>query len=284
MSDQQPLSGMPQRLTPATPTRLATWQQCPRRYRYTYLDRPRPPKGPPWAHNTVGAVAHLALASWWRLPVAERTPAAAAEAVNEAWPDAVAGPARGGFADDEHGTAWQARVSEMVARYTAPLDPDTEPRGVERTVSIVYGGVALSGRVDRIDERDGQLVVVDYKTGRATPDLHDAKSSQALAIYAAATWRTLRTPCTQVELHHLPSGEVAAWEHDEASVRRQLDRADAVASEIAAADAAFYEGSTGDETFPAQPSSLCGWCDFVEICPEGSQTASRRPSWSALPD
>src|SRR5699024_4734847 len=135
--------------------------------------------------------------------------------------------------------------------------------GVERTVSIVYGGVALSGRVDRIDERDGQLVVVDYKTGRFAPDLHDAKSSQALAIYAAATWRTLRTPCTQVELHHLPSGEVAAWTHAEASAPRQLARAEAVATETAAADAGFGEVSTGDETSPPQPSSLCGWCDFV---------------------
>ncbi|MBV9293834.1 MAG: recombinase RecB, partial [Frankiales bacterium] len=40
---------MPARLFSCTPSRLATWQDCPRRYRFTYVDRPAPPKGPPWA-------------------------------------------------------------------------------------------------------------------------------------------------------------------------------------------------------------------------------------------
>ena len=53
---------MPARLYPATPTRLLTWLDCPRRYRFAYLDRPMPPKGPPWAHNSVGAAVHSALA------------------------------------------------------------------------------------------------------------------------------------------------------------------------------------------------------------------------------
>ena len=74
---QEELQGMPRRLYPCTPTRLATWLDCPRRYRMTYLDRPPPVKGPPWAHNSLGASIHNALAGWWRLPPAERTVAAA---------------------------------------------------------------------------------------------------------------------------------------------------------------------------------------------------------------
>ncbi|MDA8323370.1 MAG: PD-(D/E)XK nuclease family protein, partial [Actinomycetota bacterium] len=46
---------MPARLYSCTPTRLRTWLDCPRRYRMTYLDRPAPRKGPPWAHNSLGA-------------------------------------------------------------------------------------------------------------------------------------------------------------------------------------------------------------------------------------
>ena len=60
--------GMPRRLYACTPTRLSTWLDCPRRYRMTYLDRPPPGKGPPWAHNSLGASVHNALAGWWRLP------------------------------------------------------------------------------------------------------------------------------------------------------------------------------------------------------------------------
>jgi putative RecB family exonuclease len=60
--EQLSFDGMPRRLYSCTPTRLSTWLDCPRRYRMNYLDRPIPPKGPPWAHNSLGAAVHNALA------------------------------------------------------------------------------------------------------------------------------------------------------------------------------------------------------------------------------
>ena len=36
------LTGLPKQLVSATPTRLTTWLDCPRRYRFAYLDRPAP--------------------------------------------------------------------------------------------------------------------------------------------------------------------------------------------------------------------------------------------------
>ena len=75
--EQLGFEGMPRRLYTCTPTRLSSWLDCPRRYRMTYLDRPPPAKGPPWAHNSLGASVHNALAGWWRLPRAQRTVGAA---------------------------------------------------------------------------------------------------------------------------------------------------------------------------------------------------------------
>ena len=85
--DQLGFEGMPRRLYPCTPTRLSAWLDCPRRYRMTYLDRPPPPKGPPWAHNSLGASVHNALAGWWRLPLAQRTVAAAGSLLDRGWID-----------------------------------------------------------------------------------------------------------------------------------------------------------------------------------------------------
>jgi hypothetical protein len=276
MSSQGTLAGMPSRLFRATPTRLTTWLDCPRRYRFAYLDRPTPPKGPPWAHNTLGAAVHVALADWWRLPVERRTVAAAGGLLDRAW-------RTDGFRDAGQAGEWRARCREMVERYVGKLDPADEPRGVERTVSTVYGRMALSGRVDRIDERaDGELVVVDYKTGRHVLTVDDTRSSLALAVYAAAAARTLRRPCRRVELHHLPTGDVVSWDHNELSLTRHLGRADDIAAECVAADESFAAGRTGDDVFPPRPSPQCAWCDFRPSCPEGRAHVPDRATWSGL--
>lgn len=275
MNGQESLEGMPRRLYRATPTRLTTWLDCPRRYRFTYLDRPPPPKGPPWAHNTLGAAVHNALAEWWRLPLPARTVDRAGALVGQYW-------SIDGFRDDEQASQCHADASAMVRRYVARLDPKDEPRGVERTVSLVHGGMALSGRIDRIDERGPELVVVDYKTGRHVLTTDDARSSLALAVYAAAAASTLRRPCRRVELHHLPTGEVAVWDHEPAALERHLNRAGEIAAECSAADDAFRSGESGDDVFPPRPSALCGWCDFRTSCPEGRAAVPTRPSWSGL--
>ena len=52
---------------------------------------------------------------------------------------------------------------------------------------------------------------------------------QALALYAYAAERVFRRPCRRVELHHLPTGAVAAHEHTAESIERHVRRAEAIA-------------------------------------------------------
>ncbi len=267
------------RLYPCTPTRLTTWLDCPRRYRFTYLDRPAPPKGPPWAHTSLGTSVHTALASWWRLPPRQRTPDRGALLVREGW-------VREGFRDDAQSAEVRDRAAAWVRAYLEDVDPRTEPLGVERTVSAPTATLVLSGRVDRIDERpDGTVVVVDYKTGRRPPSDDDARGSLALGVYAVAAARTLRRPCAVVELHHLPTGTVAAAVHGPEGLARKVAEAESIAREARAADEAYAQGDAGEERFRARPSSMCSWCDFRGVCPQGRAAAAQRDPWDAvLPD
>jgi RecB family exonuclease len=277
------LDGMPRRLYPCTPTRLATWLDCPRRYRMAYLDRPAPAKGPPWAHNSLGASVHNALAGWWRLRVAGRTVPAAGDLLDHGWIDeGYASPAQSG----QH----RGKAREMVERYTATLDPYAEPRGVERTVGAHTDRIVVSGRIDRLDSRrrpagDAELVVVDYKTGRRPLSVDDARASMALALYALAAARIFHAPCHRVELHHLPTGEVHAWEHSDATVARHVRRAEEIAAECERADERFRAGPPDmDAVFPPNPGPGCGWCDFRSLCPEGSAAAPAHRPWDGLAD
>jgi RecB family exonuclease len=283
-----PFADLPRRLYSCTPTRLTTWLDCPRRYRFTYVDRPPPTKGPPWAHLSLGTSLHNALRLWWALPPAARTPAAAVRVLREQWQS-------DGYRDAAHSVEYRERAAEWVSDYVEQLDPADEPLGVERTVALRTDRLAFSGRVDRVDDRmvDGarEAVVVDYKTGRSVSSVDEARSSLALALYALAVGRTLRRPCVQVELHHLPTGTTAAWRHDEESLTRHLRRATELADDAQLADSQRADSQlngevTSDESvdrvYPPRPGAQCTWCDYRAHCPEGSAVSTPVKPWAAL--
>jgi RecB family exonuclease len=274
-SAQTVLPGMPKRLLRASPKSLSDFQDCPRRYRFAHVDRPTPPRGPRWAHHSVGTALHSALTAWWDLPVEKRTPAAARQLLYGVWSPA-------GFRDAEQADRWRARAAGWLTDYVSEQDPVEEPRARERLVSTTTERMTLSGRVDRIDERGDELVVVDYKTGRAVCTDDEARGSQALALYVLGVRRTLRQACSRVELHHLPSGTVASFEHTEKSLANHVRRAEDVAIDITAATEAMAAGKDPDEAFPAVPGVQCSWCDFRSSCPTGQAAVPPRETWSFL--
>jgi putative RecB family exonuclease len=276
--EQLGFAGMPERLFVCTPSKLGTYADCPRRYRYAYVDRPTPPKGPPWAHNSLGASVHTALKNWYALPAERRVREALPTLLKATW-------VREGYRDVDQERASYRRALHWLDSYVGTLDPATEPLGVERVVATKTAVLAFNGRADRIDSRSGpagpEAVIVDYKTGRSGLDADDARGSQALALYAYAAERVFRRPCRRVELHHLPTGTVAAHEHTEESLSRQLRRAEDTAQDIMAAEKAVAAGADPDESFPTTPGSRCAWCDFRKSCPAGAETAAKEP-WAAV--
>jgi RecB family exonuclease len=266
---------MPRKLIRVTPAKLATWNDCPRKYRMTYLDRPALPRGGPSANATLGAVVHNALRAFFDISPGARTPAAAAALVVSNWRD-------DGFADPKQAAEYRELAQDWVSGYIEGIDPTIDPIGVERWVSAPVGTIIAEGRVDRIDVRDGELVIVDYKTGRHALTTDDARGSQALAMYAVAARRTLRKPCHQVELHHLPSGTVAVWNHTDETLQRHVRRAEETADDLTVAAERLADGADRDAGFPPTTGMQCSWCDFRRHCPEGQAAAPEREPWAAL--
>ncbi|QKW11996.1 PD-(D/E)XK nuclease family protein [Verrucosispora sp. NA02020] len=276
--EQLGFEGMPERLFVCTPSKLGAYADCPRRYRYSYVDRPAPPKGPPWAHNSLGASVHTALKNWYALPVDRRRPEVLPTLLKGTW-------VRDGYRDDAQERDVYRRALGWLETYVGGLDPADEPLGVERVVATKTGVLAFNGRTDRIDSRPGpdgpELVIVDYKTGRTGLDADDARGSQALALYAYAAERVFRRPCRRVELHHLPSGTVAAHEHTVDSLARQVTRAEQTAQDIMAAERSVTDGGDRDTAFPTTPGPRCSWCDFRRTCPAGAEQPGKEP-WAAV--
>lgn len=269
---QQPkLPGMPERLVVATPSRLGAYADCPRRYRYAYVDRPTPPKGPPWAHNSLGASVHTALRNWYDVPAADRGLHVLPVLLRAGW-------VREGYRDVEQEREMWRQALGWLKSYVPQLP--AEPLAVERVVAARTPVMAFHGRADRIDTRP-DLVIVDYKTGRRGVDVDDARGSPALALYAHAAAQVFHRPCARVELHHLPSGQVAGADLTEGSIARHLRRAEQTAGDIRAAERAVAAGSDPDEAYPAAPGPQCGWCDFRRSCPAGRELPGQ-DSWAAV--
>ncbi len=277
--EQLGFPGMPERLFTCTPSKLNAYEDCPRRYRFSYVDRPAPAKGPPWAHNSLGASVHTALKNWYGVPAARRGPAALPGLLTRTW-------VAEGYRDPEQQRAVFRRALGWLESYVAGLDPVAEPLGVERVVGAKTAVLALSGRVDRIDSwraPDGgaEVVIVDYKTGRSGLGADDARGSRALALYAFAAARVFHRPGRRVELHHLPTGAVAAHEHTEEAIARHVRRAEQVARDIVAAERGLTAGGDPDELFPTAPGPQCSWCDYRRSCPAGAMAPAREP-WAAV--
>lgn len=272
--EQGSFPGMPTPLYAASPSKLLSWLDCPRRYRFAYLDRPRPSVRPQRAHTSVGVSTHNALRDWW--DSTPRTPQTGGRLLREGWIGL-------GFRDERQSEVWRERVQEEVTAYLAGVDPARTPVGVERTAAFKTTKLAFFGRIDRLDDRGGDLVVVDYKTGRAQPTEDDARTSMQLAMYAVAAERTLRAPVARVELHHIPTSTIAGVDLSTETRHRQLRRAAYTADDIDRAKADLAGGGDPDTAYPARPSRACGWCDFWAHCPEGRATTPLRDPWFAVP-
>ncbi len=272
---QEEFVGMPRRLFRASPSKLLAWVDCPRRYRMQYLDRPAPAARPQRAHTSFGVAVHNALRDWWDLPAEQRTPAAGAELVRTSWIDL-------GFRDADQSREWRKLAQGQVVAYLDEVDPAHQPLGIERTVSLKTEVFTLQGRIDRLDDRGRELAVVDYKTSRWSPTDDDARTSLPLALYAAAAWKMFRRKCVRVELHHLPSGTVAAHEHTGESLKRKIDEAESIAHDARRAEDDYAELGADSARFPAQPGPICQWCDFRAHCPTGQAVGPEKSDWAAL--
>ena len=272
--EQLSIGGMPEKLFVCTPSKLGAYEDCPRRYRYQYVDRPQPPKGPPWAHNSLGASVHTALKNWYALPVEQRTTEALPRLLRGTW-------VSDGYRDGEQERAAFDVAVRWLESYVETLDATDDPVGVERVVATRTAVLAFNGRVDRIDRRGEELVIVDYKTGRSELTSDDARGSRALALYAFAAERTMHRRCRRVELHHLPTGTVAAHEHTDDTLRRHVTRAEDTARDITAAERRVAAGEDPDAAFPTAPSNRCGWCDWRRTCPAGAGVPEREP-WESV--
>lgn len=272
-------------LVSLSPSKIAIWQDCPRRFYLQYVQRRR--SVGVWAHLSLGQAIHAALTDWFDEPMASTDFPESAPVRDHTTLQALMLRhwSSAGFADEQQSTQWRHWAVAVTWQYlqTHQAQVNTIPHSRERTLAARTEHAAIQGRIDRLDVDGPDLVVIDYKTGSSVPGVEQARSSLALALYAACVQQSLRRPCRRVELHHVPSGVVAAWEHSDEAIARQLRRVDQIAQDIREQQLLVSQGASVDEIYPPKIGGLCAFCGFRDACPEGSAARQLRQPWEGLP-
>jgi DNA helicase-2/ATP-dependent DNA helicase PcrA len=241
---------------------LDDYRTCPLKYKYVHRLRV-----PLMAHHRVvyGSAVHKAVQEMFRArmegrPFSEEDLVASFRA---AWVSE-------GFLSRHHEEQRRRSGEESLRRFhRADAEAPLLPTAVEREFAFYVERTRVQGRYDLLVERDGQVTILDFKTG----DVDDlkaarqrARESLQLDVYALAHLETTGRLPEWVELRFLESGLAGGR-------RPTLEEAEATRQAVREAAVRIRR-----REFPPQPSYMaCGQCPFRDICPHTARGPEGRP-------
>jgi putative RecB family exonuclease len=244
-----------------SPSRAGDFLTCPLLYRFRVIDRLPEPPSPAAARGTL---VHAVLERLFDEPPARRTPETVRAMLAPQWERLIADEPELAdlFSDDEERGAWLREASEMVDRYFTLEDPTRlEPKHREHAVeAFLESGLLLRGYIDRLDVRaDGEIRIVDYKTGTAPREEYEAQALFQMKFYAVVLWLTQRRVPKLLQLIYLGNGEIVRYAPDESDLRATVRKIDALWRAI--------EKARVTRDWRPRPGKLCAWCAHQAICP-----------------
>jgi putative RecB family exonuclease len=253
---------------------ISAYQQCPRKYQFIYIDK-LPSKPAPALF--FGSTIHDCL-EYLHQPdsskTIDRTLHGLLNRLDQVW-------AKPKDFDDEtlEAAGYGKQVAEdLLAEYfikNVGIDPgqSREPARaykVEEFFRVPLDNDIISGLIDRVDEVDGGLEVIDYKTNnKLPPDYHYERDLQ-LPIYKWAAEEVFKKPVVKVSFFYVRphlNEKVTPRVHYDIEATKNTVRG--VIADIKK-DMASKESKSRD--FEAKRNNLCNWCDFQEKCPLFSTT------------
>lgn len=266
-----------------SPSRAGDYATCALLYRFRAIDRL--PERPGLAAFR-GTLVHEVLDRLFDLPAEQRGQGRAAEMLPQAFSELMAAEPEAAFALVED-APWPAPeppdvpdaardrllgdAAALLDTYFGLEDPRrVEPTHREQLVEVALDpDVLLRGYVDRMDEADGQLRVVDYKTGRSPGQQWEQQAMFQLRFYALVVHRATGRIPGRLQLLYLGNGEVLTYHPD-------ADDLDRFERKVRAMWKAITRAADAGDWRPRR-SAKCKWCSFQQLCPEFGGTPPPLP-------
>ena len=255
-----------------SPSSINTYRQCPRKYYYRYIKR-LPTK--PSIHLVRGTVAHSALEYFFEEPVEEATDSwttnlqrHALKLLERFWTEKEDEFAQLDETPQEL-KGYKRETQNMVLKWTLAFCNRVQRRMQEqaqswreafedltpaREAKYVDEDLQVMGYIDAVEEVDGQVRLVDYKTSKKPEITSDYRLQ--LGIYALMYLRQHERLPDEVGIEFLRHGGEYMGVNDELLLDAQFE-IEQIHMVTKSDDIAHY---------PKNPSPLCNWCDFYEVC------------------
>jgi putative RecB family exonuclease len=244
-------------------TKLVTYKQCPQAYSFRY-ERGISALGA-FGSPDLGNALHQALAIAYRdWHYNDHKPEE--KWFEDCWNLCVAKLSESQVQDGK------AILQSYYKKFVAPLSVMPRPLGIESkmkaTVQFENIEFALNGRYDRLDNANGDLELIDYKTTKniTTPDSVDVQ----LGLYYLALKQVYQQSLKRLTLIFLRAGESLSFEVTEAHQVQVQALISGLALRLR--NDSEWEPSTGEHCKRCTYQKHCGAvCDQPEPLPEGER-------------
>ncbi|HEV7721743.1 MAG TPA: PD-(D/E)XK nuclease family protein [Iamia sp.] len=246
--------------TTLSPSKVTAFKDCALAFRFSAIDRIPEPTSPAMAKGTL---VHAALERLFAVEPADRTVEAALACLDAA----VAHLSESGrdlaeleLAADEMATL-RADAERLVRNYFLLEDPrEIRPIGLELRLQASVGDLPLVGIIDRLElDADGELVVTDYKTGKAPSDRYEQSKMGGIHFYSLLCEELFGRRPARIRLLHLHEPVIITAVPTDQSTKGLRNRVGALWQAISRA--------CERDDFRPKPGPLCSWCSFQAWCP-----------------
>ncbi len=227
------------------------YETCPQQYKFTYIDGLADQYKQPKPYLTMGAHVHNALKDFYeQVEPTERSWEILESILRKRWTEN-----RKGFVDREDEKQWGTKALQMLKQYVYKNDVIKNPVMLEDYYDMdLSEDIRVIGRIDRVDEDEEGLHVIDYKTGHFNVD--DVSNLQ-LIIYAMIVHANRKLNVYKASYLYLATNQ---W--------YSIDISDDMYDEAAQELVERVEQIKNDREFIPQVNKYCKGCDFIEICPK----------------
>lgn len=242
-------------------SRLTTFEQCARRFRYRYLDGVR--EAFVGVEAFMGQRVHETI-EWLFNEREAGLKRSASEAVAfycSAWDKALAASPRAVrvIKNGEVIENYRRAGAQMLSRFHADrfVTDTLETIENEKHFRIELGGSHwFQGFIDRLArDADGVLHVIDYKTGRQASPRFTGKDAGQLEAYALAMFAETDAEELELVLDYLKTG---------VRLNRHVVRAEVAAVETDLVNR--IDAAVTATVFPPVTGVLCRWCGYNDLC------------------